>query len=225
ACADVGRQLVAGQGEAWRLAGWRVAALGAARAAPTSPPPLAVATPPGASAAPARARAAALAVLAAADLPAELCVPAGVPVEVARQTVAAFELVHAPDMIEVSGSTGRSPIEVAGLFHHLGHVLELDELERVVAGLKLTDPWQRWAGETIEDDLLSVRRSLALNVLEGAQDSSIEDAVQRYIADRADAVVWISELIRSLDLDAIGDPAPLLVVVRQIQNLAGLTPT
>jgi glutamate dehydrogenase len=148
---------------------------------------------------------------------------AGVPVEVARQTVAAFELVHVPDMIEVAGRTGRSPIDVAGVFHHLGHVLELDELESVVAELKLTDPWQRWAGETIEDDLLSVRRSLAQHVLDGAQGSSIEDAVQQFIADRADSVVWIAELIRSLDLGAVNDAAPLLVVVRQIQNLAGLS--
>jgi glutamate dehydrogenase len=148
---------------------------------------------------------------------------AGVPVEVARQTVAAFELVHVPDMIEVAGHTGRSPIDVAGVFHHLGHVLELDELERVVAELQLTDPWQRWAGETIEDDLLSVRRSLAQHVLDGAHGSSIEDAVQQFIADRADSVVWIAELIRSLDLGAIDDAAPLLVVVRQIQNLAGLS--
>jgi len=96
-------------------------------------------------------------------------------------------------------------------------------LERVVAELKLTDPWQRWAGETIEDDLLSVRRSLAQHVLDGAQDSSIEDAVQHFIADRADSVVWIAELIRSLDLGAVNDAAPLLVVVRQIQNLAGLS--
>jgi glutamate dehydrogenase len=148
---------------------------------------------------------------------------AGVPVEVARQTVAAFELVHVPNMIEVAGRTGRSPIDVAGVFHHLGHVLELDELERVVAELELSDPWQKWARETIEDDLLSVRRSLAQHVLEAAQDLSIEDAVQQFIADRADSVVWIAELIRSLELGTIDNAAPLLVVVRQIQNLAGLS--
>jgi hypothetical protein len=64
---------------------------------------------------------------------------------------------------------------------------------------------------------------LTQHVLAGAQGSSIEDAVQQFIADRADSVVWIAELIRSLDLGAINDAAPLLVVVRQIQNLAGLS--
>jgi hypothetical protein len=34
--------------------------------------------------------------------------------------------------------------------------------------------------------------------------------------------VWIAELIRSLDLGAINDAAPLMVVVRQIQHLAGM---
>ena len=150
---------------------------------------------------------------------------AGVPADVAGQTVAAFELVHVPDMIEVADATGRSPFDVSGVFHHLGHVLELDELERVVAELKLADPWQRWARETIEDDILSVRRSLAQRVLAGAEGMSAEEAVQQFLAQRADSVVWVAELVRSLELGAISDAAPLLVVVRQIQNLAGSSPS
>jgi glutamate dehydrogenase len=150
---------------------------------------------------------------------------AGVPSDVARRTVAAFELVHAPDMIEVADATGRSPSDVASVFHHLGHVLELDELEKVLADLKLTDPWQRWAGETIEDDILAVRRSLAQRVLAGAEGMSVEDAVQEFLARRADSVVWIADLVRSLDLGTISDAAPLLVVVRQIQNLASSSPS
>jgi NAD-specific glutamate dehydrogenase len=110
---------------------------------------------------------------------------------------------------------------VADVFHNLGHVLELDDLERVVAGLKLTDPWQRWARQTIEDDILSVRRLLAERVLAGAEGLSMDEAVEQFLASRVDSIVWVAELVRSLEPGAIDDTAPLLVVVRQLQNLAG----
>jgi len=54
---------------------------------------------------------------------------------------------------------------------------------------------------------------------------SVEDAVQEFLARRAESVVWIADLVRSLDLGTISDAAPLLVVVRQIQNLAGSPPS
>jgi glutamate dehydrogenase len=150
---------------------------------------------------------------------------AGVPAEVARESVAALELVHAPDIIEVAEATGRPASEVAAVFHHLGHVLELDDLEQVVADLKLTDPWQRWARETVEDDIFAVRRLLAEKVLAGAEHLTVDEAVEQFLARRVDSVVWVAELVRSLDLGAIDDAAPLLVVVRQLQNLAESSPS
>jgi NAD-specific glutamate dehydrogenase len=155
----------------------------------------------------------------------ERLVSAGVPAAVARRSVAARQLVHAPDIIEVAEATGRSPSKVADVFHHLGHVLELDDLERVVTGLKLTDPWQRWARETVEDDILSVRRLLAERVLAEAEGSSMDEAVEQFLAHRVDSVVWVAELVRSLEPGSIDDAAPLLVVVRQLQNLAGSPPS
>jgi glutamate dehydrogenase len=151
----------------------------------------------------------------------ERLISAGVPPTVARRSAASLQLVHAPDIIEVAEATGRSPLEVADVFHNLGHVLELDDLERVVAGLKLTDPWQRWARQTIEDDILSVRRLLAERVLAGAEGLSMDEAVEQFLASRVDSIVWVAELVRSLEPGAIDDTAPLLVVVRQLQNLAG----
>jgi glutamate dehydrogenase len=145
---------------------------------------------------------------------------AGVPAGVARESVAALQLVHAPDIIEVAEATGRPPSEVAAVFHHLGHVLELDDLEQVVAELKLTDPWQKWARETVEDDIFAVRRLLAERILAEGEHLAVAEAVEQFLARRVDSVVWIAELVRSLDLEAIDDAAPLLVVARQLQNLA-----
>jgi NAD-specific glutamate dehydrogenase len=94
-----------------------------------------------------------------------------------------------------------------------------------VADLKLTDPWQRWARETVEDDIFAVRRLLAEKVLAEAEHLTVDEAVEQFLARRVDSVVWVAELVRSLDMGAIGDAAPLLVVVRQLQNLAESSPS
>ena len=146
---------------------------------------------------------------------------AGVPAVVARQTVAASDLIHVPNIFEVARATGRSRIDVGRVFHRIGRVLGLDDLEKALVDLKPADPWQRWAHETIEDDALAVRCSLAERVLGGMENSSPDEAVEQFLARRADAVDRVVGLVRSLEAGTIGDTAPLLVAVRQIQALAG----
>jgi NAD-specific glutamate dehydrogenase len=146
---------------------------------------------------------------------------AGAPTALALRAVAAFDLVHAPDIFEVTRSTGRSRIDVGRVFHRLGRALGLDDLEKVLTNLKLADPWQRWALENIEDDLLAVRRSLAERALTGAEGESVDEAVEQFLAQRADAVARVVEMARALESASVIDPAPLMVAVRQIQALAG----
>jgi glutamate dehydrogenase len=146
---------------------------------------------------------------------------AGAPTAVALRAVAAFDLVHALDIFEVTRSTGRSRVDVGRVFHRLGRALGLDDLEEVLTNLKLADPWQRWALENIDDDLLAVRRSLAERALTGAEGEAVDDAVEQFLAQRADAVARVVEMARALESASVVDPAPLMVAVRQIQALAG----
>lgn len=145
---------------------------------------------------------------------------AGVPADLARRTAATLILAHAADILEVARVTGAARSQVGRVFHRLGRALHLDNLEKVLAHLKLADPWQRWALETIEDDLLAVRSALARQVLDGRGDEPVDEAVDRYLAERGPGVARVVELITSLESGSLTDPAPLMVAVRQIQALA-----
>ncbi len=145
---------------------------------------------------------------------------AGVPADLAGRTVLAVDLVHAPDIIEVARATGRSRGDVGRMFYRVGRALRLTAVGRVLANLQLADAWQRWALQEIEDDLLAARRSLAEAVLAEAARGSVDEAVERFVAQRADEVRRILELVRSLESGPVTDPAPLMVAVRQIQALS-----
>jgi glutamate dehydrogenase len=97
----------------------------------------------------------------------------GVPADLARRTAFQGELVHGPDIIAVSHVTGRSPIEVARGFFVLGERLQLDWLENQLEELPAGTRWQRWARQSTEDDLFSLRRSLCERALETAGGAPI----------------------------------------------------
>jgi glutamate dehydrogenase len=145
---------------------------------------------------------------------------AGVPSVVARETVMAPDLVHAPNVLEVARATGRTRVDVGRVFNMIGVVLGLDDLDRAVANLKPSDPWERWALETIEDDALAVRRSLAERILGGMASSSVDEAIEQFLGSRAEAVDRVSGLVRAVAESPTGDTAPLLVALRRIQALA-----
>src|SRR5690606_21355194 len=119
---------------------------------------------------------------------------AGVPTEVAARVVAAQDMFHAPDVAAVATESGRSTADVGRVFHRIGRVTGLDGLERVLANMRLADPWHRWALETIEDDLLALRRTLAERVLAGADELEPDAAVEQFLAGRAGSVVRVVEL-------------------------------
>jgi glutamate dehydrogenase len=144
----------------------------------------------------------------------------GVPELVARRHAFQPELVHGPDIIAVSYATGRPPLEVARGFFLLGDVLDIDWLETQLESMPAGTRWQRWAQQSLEDDLFAVRRQLAEAVLEEAPDAPIDEAVEAFLATRAEAVARLQRFMRALSAEGIGDLAQLTVALRQIRALA-----
>jgi glutamate dehydrogenase len=144
---------------------------------------------------------------------------AGVPTDVATRVVAAPDMFHAPDVAAVAANLDRSTAEVGRVFHRVGRVAGLDSLERVLADMRLADPWHRWALETIEDDLLGLRRALAERVLGEADGLDPDAAVEQFLAGRSAAVVRVVELAHELEAGSVDDPTPLMVAVRQVEAL------
>ena len=151
---------------------------------------------------------------------AETLVAAGFAPDLARSMASLPDLVHAPGIIELaSGSTRQLP-EIARIFFRIGQAVQLDTLERILAGMVTSDPWNRWARQTIEDDLGEIRREIAQRVLLEAEDRQADDAVDLFLSRRAHALKRVLDLTRTLETDTDPDLTFFMVVVRQVETLA-----
>jgi glutamate dehydrogenase len=145
----------------------------------------------------------------------------GVPAEIARRHAFQAELVHGPDIITVAHATGRTVLEVTRAFFLLGERLQLDWLENQVEAMPSGSRWQRWALQSMEDDLFTLRRTLAEAVLDECGALPIDEAVDKFIESRSDTFARLQRFMRSLAVDGMGDLAQLTVALRQIRSLIG----
>jgi glutamate dehydrogenase len=144
----------------------------------------------------------------------------GVPPAVAHRHVYQEELIHAPDIIEVVQITGRPVREVAEMFFLAGSAFEIDWLESQVAGLPEGTRWQRRAVQTIEEDLVVLRRQLVEGIFAEAEGAGTEAALQSYLVARTHELGRLTRFMRSLAVDGVTDVASVVVAIRQIRNLA-----
>ncbi len=146
---------------------------------------------------------------------------AGVPDATARWHACMPGLVHAPDIIEVADRFSRPVPDVTRAFFLVGQAVRLDRLEEMVAELPAESPWARWALQTMEDELLAVRRELVERVLAEAGDRSATEAVDHFLVQHARAVARLVRFMRSLESESVEDLAPVLVGIRQVRTLIG----
>ena len=103
-------------------------------------------------------------------------------------------------------------------FFLFGERLHLDWLENQLEAAPAATRWQRWARQSMEDDLFSLRRSLCERALELAGGAPIDEAIERYFSDgrrsRASNGSW------GLGIEGVTDLSQLTVALRQIRALA-----
>ncbi|HEY6566286.1 MAG TPA: NAD-glutamate dehydrogenase [Actinomycetota bacterium] len=145
----------------------------------------------------------------------------GVPVAIARRHAFQSELVHGPDIIAVANATGRSVLEVARGFFLLGERLEIDWLEQQLEAMPAATRWQRWAQQSMEDDLFNLRRQLAETALAECGPLPIDEAIEKFLESRADPFGRLQRFMKGLSVDGMNDIAPLTVALRQIRALVG----
>jgi glutamate dehydrogenase len=143
----------------------------------------------------------------------------GVPAELARRHAFQAELVHGPDIIEVARSTGRSVLEVARGFFLLGEKLQIDWLEQRLEELPADTRWQRWAQQSMEDDLFNLRRQVVERVLARSGDHGMDEAVESFLLDHGEEYGRLETFIRALAMEGVSDLAQLTVALRQIRAL------
>jgi glutamate dehydrogenase len=144
----------------------------------------------------------------------------GVPEEMARSHAYQSELAHGPDIIAVTQTTGRTLEDVATAFFRTGERFHLDWLERQLVTLPSSSRVERWASQAVADDLIALRRDLALRVLEPADGRPPEAAIEAYVSDRAERYGRLERLIAALTSQGESSLAALTVALRQLRALA-----
>lgn len=149
----------------------------------------------------------------------EALVGRGVPLVVARHHAYRRRLVHAPDAIELARLHGREVSEVAKIMFHAGEEAGLGHLENLAAGSSFTDVWQRWALETLEDDLTELRRRLTDRILREAADGDPATAVEHFVTAHSESLERLRTFLRGLGGERQEHLAPLMIGVRQLRAL------
>ena len=143
----------------------------------------------------------------------------GVPVEVAEAHALRAELVHAPDMVAVAASSGRSIEDVARVFFALGGELRLDWMERELSRVRSATRMQRWALQAVREDAFKARRELASAALAGSSSTDPVVACEQFLHDNAAASRRLESFLRTLSREGDTDLAGLALAVRQLDSL------
>ena len=142
----------------------------------------------------------------------EALVARGVTAEVAEATAWHPELTYAPDVIAAVRNSGRTLWEAATAYFVLGERLHLDWLEQALTAVEPTSRWQRWAQASLDDDLRVLRREVTERVLLAAPGEPVEQAIEHFLSERADAVARLERLV---DRPAQRGPGGSLAVDRR----------
>jgi glutamate dehydrogenase len=139
--------------------------------------------------------------------------------DAARFASIAPDLVYAPDIITVARTYSRSIADVAHAFFVIGERLYLDVIERRASELPAETRWQRLAWASLADDLRLLRRQIASAVLAESGETSIDDAVDRYLAARTDPYERLAALMTTLAAAPGDDASVIMVAVHQIRQV------
>jgi glutamate dehydrogenase len=149
----------------------------------------------------------------------ERLVADGVPAEVAAAHALRPDLVHAPDMVAVAATTGRSIEDVARVFFALGGELQLDWMERELARVRSSTRMQRWALQAVRDDAFKARRDLAAVALLASPGTEPVVAVEHFLHDHDADARRMESFLRALAREGEPDLAGLTLAVRQLNAL------
>jgi glutamate dehydrogenase len=145
---------------------------------------------------------------------------AGVPEGVARRHVYQPVLVHGPAVVDVARDTGAPVADVARAFMLVGEAVFLDRLETRLSSLRATSRWHRWAIQALWEDLALVRRELAERVVRRAAGGDIDEALDRFLGERSEALDRFSRFMRTFALEDVNDVAAMTVAVRKLRAVA-----
>jgi glutamate dehydrogenase len=145
---------------------------------------------------------------------------AGVPAELCARVAAMPSLPALFDLVEVAEGSDRDVGTVTSVYFRLAQILELDWLRERILDLPRTDRWQTLARLALRDDLMSVHRALAAEVIAGTgpQDDAEECVEAWERAGAAEIERWLG-ILGDIRSSRTYDTTTLPVALREVRNL------
>jgi glutamate dehydrogenase len=144
----------------------------------------------------------------------------GVPEEIARAYAYLPVLSYAPDIIAAAQAVGRPVEEVGVAFSLMEDRLQIRWIQEQLDALPASTRMQRWAVQALLDDLWQARRELVARALGEAASAPVEDAVDRFVEARPEAMRRLDGFARTISVEGTADLAGLTLAVRQLRALA-----
>ncbi|MEN8234515.1 MAG: NAD-glutamate dehydrogenase [Actinomycetota bacterium] len=143
----------------------------------------------------------------------------GVPETVAIRHAYQMELVHAPDIIDVAAQTGLPLRDVGHTFYLVGQAFHIDWLEGQVEDLPAANRWQRWAGLTLDRDLMDLRRSIVERILSNGERADAATLYAEFNELTSGEQERLGRMVAMLKRDGVSDSASVVVAIRQLERL------
>jgi glutamate dehydrogenase len=145
---------------------------------------------------------------------------AGVPAELAARTATMPLLPSVFDIVEVADATERSPEAVMATYFAIGSQMVLTWLRDRILELPRANRWQALARAAMRDDLGSLQRELAHEVLEaGSPDDDAEEAIESWRERNRAVVERALGVLDDIRGSRTYDATTLSVALREVRNL------
>ena len=125
-------------------------------------------------------------------------------------------LAHAAGAIRLSEQFECSAFEALEVMLAVGQAVTLDRLEEATLAYRPKTSWDRWAIQTVQDDVLALRQRLAAAVYAEPENAG---SVDHYLVTHTHQVARIVRVMRTFESGSPDDLAPLVVAVRQVRTL------
>jgi glutamate dehydrogenase len=149
---------------------------------------------------------------------------AAVPTALAANVASMAPLLSALDVVEIAHATRRSVDAVAAVHFQLGARQQLHWLRDRIVALPRDDRWQALARSALRDDLNTIHRALAFQVLQASSpELDVNAAIDAWAEGNSTAVRRSLRMLADIQASRTYDLTTLPVALREVRNLVQST--
>ncbi|MGH8497039.1 MAG: NAD-glutamate dehydrogenase [Gammaproteobacteria bacterium] len=143
----------------------------------------------------------------------------GVPEAVARRMAALQGMYAALDIVEAAQELDAEVKYVAAVYYELGRGLSLDWIRERIESLEVDGHWQAVARGALRENLYTLQRTLASQVITGRRSPSPAEAVVGWLGNVSEQVAHAKRTLKEMRAAGARDFPTLSVALQEIRKL------